>query len=187
MMRSIVYTQGSAGPVRMVYKKIPSLVTMTCFQHMTNVFSILSMRLASIMGSFVLFPMVCMASYFPESFPNLYSHHVLVKVKNAGLNPVDAKFLYGDKIPTWMVPVLRLFLEGRTVGLEFSGIVCDTPPLCPFRIGDEVFGCVKPGDGTFQVCKPHPATEHITTNLITLLHLIQPFRSIFVWVSIVLC
>ena len=132
-------------------KKIPSLASMNCVQHVTNVFSIVSMRLASVMGSIALFPMICLASYFPSSFPNVYPHHVLVKVKNAGLNPCDAKYLYGDKIPSWMVPVLRVFLEGRTVGMEFSGIVCDTPSLSPFKIGDEVFGTVKPGDGSFQV------------------------------------
>ena len=39
--------------------------------------------------------------------------YVLVKVNAVGLNPVDAKFLYGDKLPSFFKPLIKLFLNNK--------------------------------------------------------------------------
>lgn len=56
----------------------------------------------------------------------------------AGVNPVDAKFLYGDKLPRFLIYFFRFFIENRTCGIDFSGEVSDAPPNCEFKVGDQV-------------------------------------------------
>ena len=68
--------------------------------------------------------------------------YVLVSVRCAGVNPVDAKFLYGDKFP-FFLNVVRRFLEGRIAGIDYSGVVLAAEPGGRFRPGDEVFGTSK--------------------------------------------
>ncbi|EKX41723.1 hypothetical protein GUITHDRAFT_74502 [Guillardia theta CCMP2712] len=76
--------------------------------------------------------------------------HLLCRVICAGINPVDAKFLVGDKLPHWAGEIGRSVIEGRTVGFDFSGIVVDTPSDCSqFKVGDRVFGILPAGQGTF--------------------------------------
>ena len=42
---------------------------------------------------------------------------VLVKVFACGINPVDAKFLYGDKLPDGCEPFVQRIVEGFGVGI----------------------------------------------------------------------
>ena len=50
--------------------------------------------------------------------------HVLVDVVAAGLNPVDAKYLVGDKLPSWLDALVgRRSVEGLGVGFDFAGVV----------------------------------------------------------------
>ena len=72
--------------------------------------------------------------------------HVRVKVVCAGVNPVDAKGLWGDKLPAslaWLGPRL---VEGCGVGFDFSGVVesvgCGVSNLA---VGDSVFGTTAVG------------------------------------------
>ncbi|EKX31216.1 hypothetical protein GUITHDRAFT_61650, partial [Guillardia theta CCMP2712] len=74
---------------------------------------------------------------------------LLCRVICAGINPCDAKFQIGDKVPHWARDVARMAMEGRAVGFDFSGVVVDAPPGCPgFSIGDSVFGTLPSGAGT---------------------------------------
>ena len=77
--------------------------------------------------------------------------YLTVKVHRAGLNPVDAKFLYGDKLPKCLVPIFRCFIERNICGFDFSGVITDLDPSISnqFKIGDSVFGTALPRMGTF--------------------------------------
>ena len=68
--------------------------------------------------------------------------HALIRVHAAGVNPVDAKFIIGDKLPeSWMAWAARR-ATGHTPGFDFSGVVTDIEPInaAGLSIGDEVFG-----------------------------------------------
>ena len=65
---------------------------------------------------------------------------LVVRVKACGVNPVDAKYIIGDKFPvSWMEWCARR-VSGHTPGFDFSGEVVRCPPECGFKVGDEVFG-----------------------------------------------
>ncbi len=74
----------------------------------------------------------------------LHPQWVECQVKAAGVNPVDAKFLYGDKLPERFTPFVQRCVEGRISGLDFSGVVTQAAPESGFNVGDEVFGTVPP-------------------------------------------
>jgi NADPH:quinone reductase-like Zn-dependent oxidoreductase len=57
-----------------------------------------------------------------------------------GINPVDAKFIIGDKFPESFMNWAAQKVSGHTPGFDFSGTVVATPPNSGFNIGDEVFG-----------------------------------------------
>lgn len=74
---------------------------------------------------------------------------VLIRVAYAGLNPVDAKHVVGDKLPTeWMREWMKKHvLRNKIIGFDFAGTVIDDLSGC-FHPGDEVFGTVPPFVGT---------------------------------------
>jgi reticulon-4-interacting protein 1, mitochondrial len=77
--------------------------------------------------------------------------HVLVKVMAAGLNPVDAKQVVGDKVPPFLQGIVsKLLLSRQDVipGFDFSGIVVDENGHEGFTPGDCVYGCMPPFHGT---------------------------------------
>merc|ERR1719330_107885 len=65
---------------------------------------------------------------------------VLVKVAAAGVNPVDAKYLIGDKLPETCMDWSARRVSGIVAGFDLSGTVVDAPEGSPFPIGTEVFG-----------------------------------------------
>ena len=65
---------------------------------------------------------------------------VLCEVRSCGANPVDAKFVIGDKFPESWLPWASRRVAGSTPGFDFSGIVIDAPAGSGFAAGDEVFG-----------------------------------------------
>ena len=73
---------------------------------------------------------------------------VLVMVHAAGVNPVDAKFQVGDKLPKFMEPVVRWLMTSNTVGFDLAGVVVDAPPRSGFKEGDRVFGTMPPLTGS---------------------------------------
>ena len=79
--------------------------------------------------------------------------HVLVKVHYCGVNPVDAKYCIGDKLPKWLTGIGRWGMENRGVGFDFSGVVVDIPQQdssIPYAKGDAVFGVMPPTLGSFR-------------------------------------
>ena len=72
--------------------------------------------------------------------PLLKANHVIVKIKAASVNPVDAKVVIGDKFPETWIPFCARFLAGKNVGFDFAGIVVEAPSGCEFSPGAEVFG-----------------------------------------------
>jgi reticulon-4-interacting protein 1, mitochondrial len=95
--------------------------------------------------------------------PTSKKNEVLVKVVAAGLNPVDAKRVVGDKLPrSWKTLRScfdRFYLHDKVPGLDFAGVVVQAPlaaedrgtnnTISPtFRVGDRVFGMVPPFVGT---------------------------------------
>ena len=84
----------------------------------------------------------------PQPVPR--SGEVLCRVVCSGVNPVDAKFLFGDKLPRFLASRGRKMVEGRIAGIDFAGIVEQAPAECArFKPGDAVFGTAPPGRGTF--------------------------------------
>ena len=80
--------------------------------------------------------------------------HVVCSVRAAGVNPVDAKFVIGDKLPeSWMGWCARR-VSGRCVGFDFSGVVVSAPDGCGFAPGDEVYGFAAAGSFAETVSAP---------------------------------
>lgn len=99
-------------------------------------------------------------NYEPVSLPTSSKdgrQYVLVKVVCAGLNPVDCKLLYGDKIPHGYYWLDQWFVENRIMGIDFSGVIIDVPENSKdgglhsssscFHVGDKVCGTVPPLQG----------------------------------------
>ena len=75
----------------------------------------------------------------------------LIKVMACGINPVDAKYELGDKLPEgqrW-VRLSRSIVNTHVVGFDFSGYVEQTFEGSKFNVGDEVFGLMPPMSGSF--------------------------------------
>ena len=83
-----------------------------------------------------------------RAMPKPQSHQVLVKVHAAGLNPVDAKYVIGDKLPSETLTNLlrRVYVSHKIPGFDFSGTVVQASN--GFRVGDAVFGTVPPFCGS---------------------------------------
>jgi reticulon-4-interacting protein 1, mitochondrial len=80
--------------------------------------------------------------------------HVVVRVAAAGLNPVDAKEIVGDKIPaSWTTIrrwIRRFVLANQVLGFDFAGICMEEfadPPHENLAVGDAVFGIMPPFGG----------------------------------------
>lgn len=72
----------------------------------------------------------------PKPAPKqLSAAELLIHVRAASINPVDYKL--------GQLPVVGRFLQGRAVGLDFSGDVLEAPAGCSFKQGDRVFGFAK--------------------------------------------
>jgi NADPH:quinone reductase-like Zn-dependent oxidoreductase len=69
----------------------------------------------------------------------------------AGVNPVDAKYIWGDKLcqcNCCEYCAIRL-ANGRIPGFDFAGIIEDAAETSKFKKGDEVFGILPPMKGSF--------------------------------------
>eukprot|EP00051_Salpingoeca_urceolata_P019441 m.284364 g.284364 ORF g.284364 m.284364 type:complete len:440 (+) comp19423_c0_seq11:2104-3423(+) len=74
----------------------------------------------------------------------------LVRTRAAGVNPVDAKFLIGDKVPRLIDGMCRWFVRGYTAGIDFAGEVVEAPEDSGFSCGDAVYGTMPPTAGSFS-------------------------------------
>jgi len=78
---------------------------------------------------------------------------VLVRVHVAGLNPVDAKNVIGDKLPHSFIrchAAVQSHLANKIPGFDFAGTVVETDNArgAAFAVGEKVFGTVQPFQGT---------------------------------------
>lgn len=96
--------------------------------------------------------------------PSLKNQSVLVKVMAAGLNPVDAKYVSGDKItsPRLKAFIKQKFIERHVIGFDFSGVVVASSDSSLFQTGDKVFGTMPPLQGTLceYICAPFHQVAH---------------------------
>ena len=84
----------------------------------------------------------------------------VVKVVCAGVNPVDAKYLIGDKLWPWVSRKIgRTCVESLGVGFDFAGVVARADPGSGFAVGDAVFGCAEPGAGAIAEYVDVPADQ----------------------------
>ena len=65
---------------------------------------------------------------------------VVVKVHAAGVNPVDAKSVIGDKFPESWMPFWFRVCTNQIVGFDFSGEVVEATANAKHKAGDLVFG-----------------------------------------------
>ena len=64
------------------------------------------------------------------------SGRLLVRVRACGVNPVDAKYIIGDKFPeSWMDWSARR-VNGHTPGFDFSGEVIKSPSGCGYKVSN---------------------------------------------------
>jgi len=98
--------------------------------------------------------------------------HILVRIHAAGVNPVDAKNLYGDKLPNGICQqFVKYSVRSSCPGFDFSGVVQQIPPNAaeefPYRVGDKVYGTAPPFVGTFceyQII-PLDQVQHMPSSL----------------------
>lgn len=93
--------------------------------------------------------------------------YVVCRMHGGGVNPVDAKFLYGDKLPHACLPLVQRKIEAHVCGIDFSGVVVEAPAGCQYAVGDRVFGTIPPLAGTFAeyVCAPIDSIGLLPENL----------------------
>jgi NADPH:quinone reductase-like Zn-dependent oxidoreductase len=95
------------------------------------------------------------------------SGHILVRVKVAGLNPVDAKDIMGDKLPAnWRIAKrwLRWYIRNNIPGFDFAGTVVEN--FSGFAVDDKVFGTTPPFVGTLAeyISVPVDQVCHMPSN-----------------------
>ena len=98
--------------------------------------------------------------------------HVLVKVVAAGVNPVDAKKVIGDKLPNWMGWLTDRSVDGKVAGMDFAGIVegvstkggnkSVAEAASNFQLGDLVYGILPPLIGAFAEFVACPTSQLCT-------------------------
>jgi len=69
----------------------------------------------------------------------------------AGVNPVDAKFCWGDKLPQYEIfdGLAQRGVDGNVVGFDYAGVVVEAGTGSKFKKGDEVFGILPPMRGSY--------------------------------------
>ncbi|SMQ46437.1 unnamed protein product [Zymoseptoria tritici ST99CH_3D1] len=77
-----------------------------------------------------------LSSATPPTKEQVKPKHVLVKIKAAGLNPVDVQIM---NMPIWSIPIGPLTAE-KTLCSDFSGTVIAAGEGADFVEGDEIFG-----------------------------------------------
>ena len=77
------------------------------------------------------------------------NNQVLCKVSYGGLNPVDAKGLAGDKLPSFLHGLWHSYLNNHVCGIDFSGVVVETSTQSKYTVGDRICGNVPVTQGSF--------------------------------------
>jgi hypothetical protein len=114
MMKAAVYSTGASGGVALTQVPKPTLTGNKYNPHKGNSAKIMILALLSI---FVSVLGICMRilRVFLKFIPPPFGYYadrkaVLCKVHAVGVNPVDAKKLYGDKLPHAFYPLIEWFI-----------------------------------------------------------------------------
>ena len=59
---------------------------------------------------------------------------LIVRVRACGVNPVDAKYIIGDKFPESWMDLSTRRINGHTPGFDFSGEVAESPPESGYSV-----------------------------------------------------
>ena len=152
-MQAALYSKNSVNGVRLTTVPRPTLTT-TVYDptSTTSTRSLLSQIIVLICTCTGY--LMCLLRWLIPSIPAPYGEvagrqWVLCRVHCGGVNPVDAKFLYGDKLPHFCLPLVKWFVEDRICGIDFSGVVVEAPLHCGYTAGDAVFGTIPPFCGSF--------------------------------------
>jgi NADPH:quinone reductase-like Zn-dependent oxidoreductase len=152
-MQAALYSKNSTNGVRLATVPRPTLRSTVYEPTSTSItrfwlFQIINL-IFSCIGHFM-----CLLRWLIPGIPGPYGEvtdrqWVLCRVYCGGVNPVDAKFLYGDKLPHFCLPLVKWFVEGRICGIDFSGVVVEAPSGCGYTAGDAVYGTIPPFCGSF--------------------------------------
>jgi NADPH:quinone reductase-like Zn-dependent oxidoreductase len=170
-MQAAVYSKNSTNGVRLATVPRPTLASTVYEPTSTSItrfwlFQIIKL-ISTCIGYFMRLLRWLIPS-MPDSYGELVGRQwVLCRVYCGGVNPVDAKFLYGDKLPHFCLPLVKWFVEDRICGIDFSGIVMEAPPGCGYTAGDAVFGTIPPFCGSFAeyVRAPTDFISHKPNNM----------------------
>ena len=129
LMKAAVYSSSSPYGVEVVDRYYPTIKTYPFAESKKSIIALLFQYVWKVAVSVLMHP--------PKKF-------VICEVKCAAVNPVDAKWLYGDKVPQPFFPLVKKIFNGRICGIDFAGVVVEAPDGCGFSVGDEVFGSIPP-------------------------------------------
>ena len=87
--------------------------------------------------------------------------HVIVRVHACGVNPVDAKYCWGDKLPAFLPErAKRKLVDGSGAGFDFAGVVEHVcPSVSRLTRGDRVYGTTPPFVASFAEVVVAPAHQ----------------------------
>ena len=152
-MQAALYSKNSTNGVRLA--RVPRPTLTSTMYHPTST-SLLRFWLFQVITfvvicmGYIMFLLRLVFSRIPGCYGEVSDRQwVLCRVSCVGVNPVDAKFLYGDKLPHFCLPLVQWFVEDRICGIDFSGVVVEAPPGCGFTVGEHVFGTIPPFCGSF--------------------------------------
>ncbi|CAF0925823.1 unnamed protein product [Adineta steineri] len=171
MMKAVVYSKNATNGIRLATVPRPTLTSTVYEPTSTGIVRSLLFQIINFIfactGRFM-----CLLRWLISNIPSPYGEvdsrqWVLCRVYCGGVNPVDAKFLYGDKLPHFCLPLVKWFVEDRICGIDFSGIVIEAPPNCGYTAGDAVFGTIPPFCGSFAeyVRAPTDFISHKPNNI----------------------
>ncbi|CAF3139377.1 unnamed protein product [Rotaria sp. Silwood2] len=170
-MQAAIYSKNSISGVRIVTIPSPTLTSTLYDSTSTSVMRFCLFRLIDFVCTCMSYFM-CLLRWLLPGMPSTYGEvaarqWVLCRVYFGGVNPVDAKFLYGDKLPHFCLSLVKWFVEGRICGIDFSGVVIEAPPGCGYAVGDAVFGTIPPFCGSFAeyVRAPTDFISHKPNNM----------------------
>ena len=170
-MQAALYSKNSTKNIKVTTVSRPTLISTTYDPTSISITRFWIFRIINFVytciGHFM-----CLLRWMVPRMPGPYGEvvgrqWVLCRVYCSGLNPVDAKFLYGDKLPHFCLPLVKWFVEGRICGIDFSGVVIEAPPGCGYTVGDAVFGTIPPFCGSFAeyVRAPTDFINHKPNNM----------------------
>lgn len=152
-MQAAIYSKDSINGVRLTTVPRPTLVSTLYESNSTNIIRFWLFQIINCIFTCIGY-LMCLLRWLIPSIPAPYGEvpdrqYVLCRVHCVGMNPVDAKFLYGDKLPHFCLPLVKWFVEGRICGIDFSGEVVEALPGSGYKAGDEIFGTIPPFCGSF--------------------------------------